>query len=495
MAKKDAFTQARGCFEEMLGWLEGSESAQLSHADLEDEIVRRGREAQRLAFQDHLDLRALREQRVRVIDNEGVVHGAIETAHRRQLHTVVGAVGVERLAYRHVGSANLHPADAALNLPDQLHSHGLRRLAAVEATRGSFEEASQAVWRATGVAVAKRQVEDLTSKAAHDVEAFYETREHAEVDEHDALVVSADGKGIVMRPDSLREQTAKAAAAATNKLTTRLSKGEKRNRKRMAEVGAIYDVKPVPRTPDDIMVRKAGEEHPPEAPEAKNKWVTASVVEDAAEVVGRLFDEAERRDPEHKRTWVALVDGNNHQIDRIGAEAKARGVDVTIVVDLVHVLEYLWAAAWCFFAEGDTAAEGWVRDRALSVLKGRAREVASGICRRASAEGLAKPKRKKADEAARYLKNKAPYLDYPTALAAGWPIASGVIEGTVRHLVRDRMDVTGARWSVDGAEAVLKLRAVRTNGDLDDYWRFHLDRERQCIHESRYDNGVVPLAA
>jgi hypothetical protein len=495
MADEDAFTQARGCFEEMLGWLEGTESAQLSHADLEDEIVRRGREAQRLAFQDHLDLRALRERRVRVVDAQGVAHGVVEAANRRQLQTVVGAVGVERLAYRHVRSANLHPADAALNLPDQLHSHGLRRLAAVESTRGSFDDASQAVERATGVAVAKRQVEYLTSRAAADVEEFYETRSHTPVDESDALVISADGKGIVMRPDSLREQTAKAAAAATNKLTTRLSKGEKRNRKRMAEVGAVYDVTPVPRRPSDVMASKAGEEHPPEAPKAKNKWLTASIVDDAAEVVGRLFDEAERRDPGHKRRWVALVDGNNHQIDRIGAEAKARGIDVAVVVDLVHVLEYLWAAAWCFFAEGDKAAEDWVHGRALSVLEGHAREVASGIRRRATAEGLTTSKRKKADEAARYLKNKAPHLDYPTALAAGWPIATGVIEGAVRHVVRDRMDITGARWSVGGAEAVLKLRAVRTNGDFDDYWRFHLDHERQRVHESRYTRGVIPLAA
>ncbi len=495
MANEDAFTQARGCFEEMLGWLEGSESAQLSHADLEDEIVCRGREAQRLAFQDHLDLRALRERRVRVVDAGGVAHGVVEAAHRRQLQTVVGSVGVERLAYRHVRSANLHPADAALNLPDQLHSHGLRRLAAIESTRGSFDDASQALERATGVAVVKRQVEDLTSRAAKDVERFYQTRAHTEVDEPDVLVISADGKGIVMRPDSLREQTAKAAAAATNKLTTRLSKGEKRNRKRMAEVGAVYDVTPVPRSPRDVMASKAGEEHPPEAPKAKNKWLTASVVDDAAEVVGRLFDEAERRDPGHQRRWVALVDGNNHQIDRIGAEANTRGIDVTIVVDLVHVLEYLWAAAWCFFAEGDTAAEQWVRDRALSVLEGHACEVASGIRRRATAEGLTTSKRKKADEAARYLKNKVPHLDYPTALAAGWPIATGVIEGAVRHVVRDRMDITGARWSVDGAEAVLKLRAVRTNDDFDDYWQFHLDHERQRVHQSRYDRGVIPLAA
>lgn len=91
--------------------------------------------------------------------------------------------------------------------------------------------------------------------------------------------------------------------------------------------------------------------------------------------------------------------------------------------------------------------------------------------------------------------NKAAYLDYPTALAAGWPIATGVIEGTCRYLVADRMDITAARWSVHGAEAVLKLRAVRANGDFDTYWQWHLDQERQRVHQARYANGVLPLAA
>ncbi|MGH9223023.1 MAG: ISKra4 family transposase, partial [Acidimicrobiales bacterium] len=361
VAEADAFARARGYFEEMLGWLEGTESAQMSHAELEDEMLCRGRELQRLAFQDHLDLRALRERRVEVVDASGVAHSAVEAGHNRRLSTVVGAVDVERLAYRQRGSSNLCPADAALNLPDQLHSHGLRRLAAVESTRGSFDEAAAAIERTTGVAVAKRQVESLTAQAATDVEELYASREHTEVDDRDVLVISADGKGIVMRPDSLRPATAKAAKATTRKLETRLSKGEKRNRKRLAEVGAVYDVSAVPRSADDVMASKAGDQAPPQAPRAKNKWVTASVVEDAAEVVGRLFDEAERRDPGHERAWVALVDGNNHQIERIGAEATARGVEVTTVVDLVHVIEYLWGAAWCFFPEGDAAAEDWAR--------------------------------------------------------------------------------------------------------------------------------------
>jgi len=492
----DTFAPARQSFEEMVGWLEGTESASLTHADLEDQVERRGRELQRLMLQDHLDLRALREQRVEAVDVKGTVHTNVEPHHRRHLATVVGTVVVERLAYRHLGAPNLHPADAALNLPAELHSHGLRRLAAIESTRGSFDDASQAVERSTGVAVAKRQVESLTATAATDVEEFYATRAPEPDTSDDVVVISVDGKGIVMRPDALREATAKAAGAATPKLGCRLSKGEKRYRKRMAEVGAVYDLAPVARTPADVLASKHNDDvPPPPAPKATGKWVTASVARDAADVVARVFAEAERRDPGHQRCWVALVDGNNHQIDRINAEAENRGLKATILVDLIHVMEYIWGAAWCFFAEGDRSAEDWVRDKTLAVLEGNARDVAAGIRRRATTARLAKERRKKADACATYLTNKAPYLDYPTALAAGWPIATGIIEGTCRYLVADRMDITGARWSVDGAEAVLKLRAVRSNGDFDDYWAFHLDHERQRVHKSRYADGEIPLAA
>jgi hypothetical protein len=231
------------------------------------------------------------------------------------------------------------------------------------------------------------------------------------------------------------------------------------------------------------------------APTAKHKWLTASVVDDAASVVATVFDEAERRDPAHEHTWVALVDGNNHQIDRIRVEATRRDVKVSIVVDFIHVLEYLWRAAWSFFDEGDPAAEGWVHDKAHTVLDGKASIVAAAIRRKATRLGLDAAERANADRAADYLLNKAPYLGYPAALAAGWPIATGVIEGACRHLVKDRMDITGARWGLPGAEAVLKLRALRSNGDFDAYWRYHLEQERRRVHESRYLNGHIPQAA
>jgi hypothetical protein len=115
--------------------------------------------------------------------------------------------------------------------------------------------------------------------------------------------------------------------------------------------------------------------------------------------------------------------------------------------------------------------------------------VAGAIRRKATFAGLAPGERR---TAATYLTNKRPYLDYPTALEAGSPITTGVIEGACRHLVQDRMDLTGARWGLDGAEAILKLRALRSNGDSDTYWAYYLAQERQRVHEARYANGVIP---
>jgi hypothetical protein len=333
-----AFDRSRERFESVVGFLHGSQAAGLTHSELETRLSVDARELTRVLYQDHMDLRTAREVRLPALtDAAGICRGAVERAHRRPLQTVFGAVNVDRLAYRHRGEANLYPADAALNIPTELHSHGLRELAAVESARGSFDDARSALRRATGVEIGKRQVEQLAGRAAVDFAAYYERPTRTPADDGDVLVLSADGKGIVMRSDALRPATAKAAAKATGKLKTRLSKGEKRNRKRMAEVGAVYDVTPVVRNPTDIIGSDPHAGKPP-APTAKNKWLTASVVDDAATVISQIFGEAQRRDPDHQRTWIAMVDGAKHQIDRIETEAKARQVEGHIGCDFVHVL-------------------------------------------------------------------------------------------------------------------------------------------------------------
>jgi len=491
-----AFAFSREQFESLVSFLDGTDAAGRSHAELEQRLEVDGRELLRRLLDDHLALRAAREQRLeQVVGDEGVVRTRVESGHERALETVFGTVSVERLAYRARGVGNLHPVDAALNLPVERHSHGLRKLAALEAARGSFQDTVEAIERSTGLRLGKRQVEELATLAAVDFEDFYQTRRPARSKPDELLVLSCDGKGIVMRPDALRTATAARAARASPKPTARLSREEQRNRKRMAEIGAVYDAKPAPRTVADILASAAPEGHEPAVgPVAANKWLCASVVTDAAVVIARVFDEAQRRDPKHRRTWVALVDGNSHQIQQIKYEAKKHGVKVTIVCDFVHVLQYLWGAAGCLHPDSDpTALEQWVHHHAVRVLEGHATKVAGQIRRQATNAGLDPARRKPADDAANYLTTLAPYLDYPTALRLGWPIATGIIEGACRHLIKDRMDITGARWGLAGAEAILKLRAIKANGDFDAYWQFHLNQERHQVHEARYHDHQLPF--
>jgi hypothetical protein len=155
-----AFAQSRECYQELEDWLASEDAAGLQHCELEEQLGTRGRELLRQLFQDRLDVSAAREVRCRdVAGEDGVVRTRAERGRTRPLMTKFGQVTVTRIAYRSPGRPNVHPADAALNLPEEKHSHGLRRLTAVEAARGSMEDAQAAVTRATGVRIGKRQLE------------------------------------------------------------------------------------------------------------------------------------------------------------------------------------------------------------------------------------------------------------------------------------------------------------------------------------------------
>ncbi len=484
----EAFARSREAFAQIEGWLDGPEAAGLGHAALEEELVARGREMQRRLLQDHLDLRAARERRrARVTGPDGITRTRAETGHTRLLASVVGEVTVTRIAYRAPGAPNVHPADAELSLPPGKHSHGLGKMAASGAARGSFGQACAEVTRATGCRLGRRQCEQLARAAAADFGSFYASRLPPAAGPRDVLVLECDGKGIVVLPGHMRAETARKARRKPGpRQDGRLSRGEVRNRRRIAETGAVFDITPVPRTTADIL----GPGPRPPGPRAKGKWVTASVARPAATVVAAIFAEAGRRDPDHARTWIALADGNLHQLRRIRAEAAARGITITILVDFIHVIEHLWDAAWSFHPEASPDAGPWVRGHAAAILDGRARDVAAAL--RHAAAGLPAARGKAARKTAAYLDAKAPCLDYPKALANGWPISSGVIEGTCRHLVKDRMDITGARWGIPTAEAILQLRALHANGDFDEYWAYHLKREHERNHPARY---ALDLAA
>jgi hypothetical protein len=188
-----------------------------------------------------------------------------------------------------------------------------------------------------------------------------------------------------------------------------------------------------------------------------------------------------------------LVDGQREQLRRIKIAAKKAKASVTIVLDVVHVLEYLWRAAYAFHAEGSEDAETWVRDRLLALLTGTSGGgVARSIRLMADRRSLEPSAAKAVEKCAGYLSANSRLLHYDAALRDGLPIATGVIEGACRHLIQDRLGRTGARWSLVGAEAVLRLRALRSSGDFEDYWTFHLAKEHERNHRSRYADGAPP---
>ena len=479
------FARSREAFGEIEEWLGGPEAAGLEHAELEEGLEERGRELKRRLLQDHLDTRAAREQRRQDVSGpDGIARTRAEDGHTRPLSSKFGQVTVTRIAYRAPGAPNVHPADAALNLPPGKHSHGMSKMVVLAAAVMSFGAACERVARETGSPLGRRQCEELAVAAACDFDAFYAARRPPAAAPGQVLGLSCDGKGITVLPGCLRPDQRRKAAKAAPKQDGRLSRGEVRTRKRMAEAGAVFGITPVPRTPQDILDPGPGPR--PDGPRTSDKWVTASVTEDTAAVVAAVLAEADRRDPGRQQTWIALADGNNHQIALIAAAAAERGITIPVIIDYIHVLEKLWAAAWCFHPEASPEAGPWVRAQSEAILDGRAADAAAAIRARAAAQPLTAARHKTATAAAAYLENKAPCLDYPRALAEGWPISTGVIEGTCRHLIKDRMDITGARWGLATAEAILKLRALITNGDFEEYWKYHLQQEHRRNYPASY---------
>lgn len=317
---EDAFECSRAAFEALTATLGSTHATTWTHDQLEEHLATQGREVLRLLLQDHLDLRAAREQHALaqgrvapVIDADGVDHRWVEPGHARHLTTVFGRVRVTRCARRAQGARNLYPADAALNLPDRLHSHTLAKRAATEAARGSFEAATEALTRACGKVAAKRQVEQLAVAAAGDIDAFYQHQTPQPATDDTLLCLSVDGKGVVMRPDALTEATRKAAAAkGRSTYHTRLASGEKPARKRMATLGVVYDADPAPRRPHDVLtpaITLSTDSDGPrrrQGPRARHKWLTGSIATTSQEVIAAVFDQAAQRDPTHRRTWIVL---------------------------------------------------------------------------------------------------------------------------------------------------------------------------------------------
>lgn len=493
VANESPFCESRQSMKKLEDDLTSPEAMSAPLDEIERLLRTQGRELLRVMMQTHFDQRAAQERPVDVRGADGVERKETRRGSRK-VETEFGEVELDRNLYRAPGVERLAPLDATMRLPEEKYSYEVRRMVAEESAKSSFDEVVELIATRTGASVPKRQVEELAVRAAQDFDLFYRDRLREAEDTDHLMVLSFDGKGIAMRLEDLRDATRKKAESARAQRTrTRLASGEKPNAKRMAEVAAVYTLKQWPRTIADVLHGLRTKETDEQRPRPTSKRVWASVEHSPQRVIDDAFDEAVRRDPELRRRWVVLVDGNRDQFRRITRAAQRVGVEVTIVLDIVHVLEYLWHAAYAFEPAGTDAAEKWVEDRLHALLTGHsASQMGTSLRGMIERHALDAKAARPVEKCIKYLASNATWLRYDRALADGLPIATGVIEGACRYLVQDRMGRTGARWSLAGAEAVLRLRALRTSADFDDYWLFHLAEEHERTHQSRYADGAVP---
>jgi hypothetical protein len=479
-------TLARQAQRALETWILSEAAMALPIHELEVEQERRAREVQRLMLQAHLEARGQGDVGPALLLRQGAVERRLghREGHRRGLLTIFGEVQVDRLGYRSRRGASLHPLDEDLALPARSASQEVQRRLVKAAVQGPFDEAVERLEASTGVHLSKRTAEAVVREAAEDFDAFYASRQLPTATETGPIVVGAvDGKGIPMR---------KVEPSAR---TVRRTKGQKANKKRMATVGAVFTQHARVRTPGDVVesLFREGprpEGRPPPEPRARpeHKRVFASLKRSKDEVIAEVAAEMRRRDPCGSKRHVVVTDGERALQRRVGQQMPG----VTLVLDLLHVLEYLWKAAYVFHAEGTAAATDWVRQRALWILQGRGGQVVKGLRQSITKRGLRGSRRKTLQSVAGYFQRNRLRMRYHQYLAAGLPIASGAVEGACKNLIKDRMERSGMRWTEDGAEAMVRLRAAYLSGDFEAYWALHVRKEQERLYPQ---NRWRPLPA
>jgi hypothetical protein len=412
--------------------------------------------------------------------------------HPRTYRSVFGALTIARYVYgTRAGQKVAHvPLDAALGLPEGESSYLLQAWAQRLCLRGAFAEAADSLHDLLGLRPSVRSLEHLSRAVAEPAAAFADSRPAPPpAAEGELLVLTADGQGVPMR---------RPAAAGGRRRHPRRQKGERANKKQMACVGAACTIDRFVRTADDVVeeVRRGQRAAGRPVPRPKHVWaertrgVEGEPCNGRVALFARRAQERRQRDPAGGQPTVCLFDGE----PALGGEWLEQRGDTVGLLDLFHVLERLGDAAYCFHAEGSRQAEAFVTARLRLLLAGRGSGVIGGLRQLGTKHGLRGAKAQALARVANYLENNRYWMRYNEYVAAGYPIGSGVAEGACRHLVKDRLEQTGMRWTVVGAQAMLHLRATFLNGDGARFWDYHIRQEQQQLYGPKAEEPSFDMA-
>ena len=468
-----AIQQARHLFSSLECWLASASALQLPLHLVEQQQEQRSRPVQRLLLQAHVEQRGGGDAGPALhVFQEGscrlYTHRRLQ---RRTLKTIFGPIDIHRFGYSRPGASSIHPLDEAMQLPARSFSYELQKRLVKAAVQGPFRESIERILDSTGLRVPKRSLEQILQQAAQDFDAFYLQRlPEADPPAASILVVAVDGKGIpLVQPEN-------------SPCPVRRTKGQKANRKKMATVATVFARHPWVRTPAEVVaslfrIRTETDAGSPAPPRPENKRVWASLTKGKTAVIEEVLQEVQRRDPHTAKTHVAVTDG-----ERALQILVSKKLKVTLILDLLHVLEKVWKAAHVFHPEGSLEAELYARLMSQRILEGNVAQVIKGLHQTVTKRRLFGAKRKTLLAVAQYFHSNRDRMRYDEYLALGLPIASGPVEGACKNLIKDRMERSGMRWTPSMAEAVVQLRALYLSGDFDAYWAFHITQDQTRIH-------------
>jgi len=450
------------------------------------------------------------------VEREGKMLQRLPEPHDKRYLSIFGELLIGRYVYgtREGQAIVWSPLDAALGLPGGENSYvledWLQRLCIQEA----YGEAVESLRSWLGTTVSVRTAERMNREMSEDVEGFRGEAIPPAEEEEELLVVQADGKGVVMRrtlsarlreesegreKDGDIEEAGRGGGAlppsegATNSSPwaeesagPRESGAQRPGKKQMAYVGAVYSQARFPRTAADVIDEVCRRRRAKDRPQAQHKHVWAQMTRIAEGKVWlaapmlflSMMMACHLRNPAGKKLLICIMDGER-QLWKLAKDWFPRAVGI---LDLFHALKRLRDVAHCLVAQESPEAEEFVSHHLRMLLEGKVRYVLRNFRSLVKKHNLKGEKKNTVQSAITYYEKNQEHMRYDEYLAAGYPIASGVAEGACKHLVKDRMERAGMRWELEGAQAMLCLRAVHINGLWDQFIAYRIATQQSRLY-------------
>jgi len=382
--------------------------------------------------------------------------------------SIFGTIPIRRAYYHATGSRGIFPLDGELNLPDRGYSYVVQEFSSRLAVTMSYEDAGDILSSFFPVKMPIRSLESIVGDVCDGVDRYYQEKSPPDVSP-DAVVTVAtvDKKGIVIRKPH-EEQAGSDASSADP---------DKPGKKKMATVISTYVTPRHIRTADDILGEVSEQGSSDSKPKPQDKITWGSITDGQEKTVARLKKAVDQRLPQGNEL-VCILDGERS----LWALVHTFFAHAFFVLDIFHVLEHLGKAALCFCDEGSPQAREFVTERLRMLLQGKAGRMIGGLKQMLSKHELSGNKKHCLEQVIGYLERNRKHMRYEICLARGYPIGSGVIEGACRNLINDRLELTGMSWTLQGAENVMRLRAVHINKDWDAFWTYRRQSERRRLY-------------